>query len=97
MTISGANLDALTDDLDCRLLNDALARSGVAFALANRTAVLFTIGNIRHELTAQIDIAMVAPSRLMPLISDRAQEKIADAMCAVQHAVETAYSAFRSK
>lgn len=91
MAISDANIDALTDDLVCRLLHDALTRMGVAFALANKTAVLFTIANIQHELSAQIEKANVAPSHVMPAVKTRARAKIADTMRAVQHAPENAW------
>ncbi len=87
------DLEPLTDGLVVRLLTDALQHMAVAFALANKTAVLFTIANIERDLTAQIDALAesLGSSDLIPIVRARVQAKVATVLSGVQREVENAW------
>jgi hypothetical protein len=90
MTAPPPSCDRIADALLAMLLQDAVRDLALAFGRANKTAALFTLAAIEHELVARAEAfpGLLASPRVTHEATGRVIARISSVLADVQRAVE---------
>jgi len=90
MSASDPNSDRLGEALIARLLQDALKELAMAFGRANKTATLFTLAAIEHDLVARAEAFpdLLSSPRVTCDTTRRVIARVSAVLADIQHVVE---------